>query len=253
MIRQAVILCAGLGTRLRPFTDSTPKPMLPILHTPMLEWNIRRFAEFGIDEFFINLHYLPEPLRAHFGDGSKWGVRVRYHFEPEILGTAGGVKSFESQLDDEFFVIYGDIFSMANYAAMEQAWRERGHGLGMQRVRPTTEYSDADVVELNASGRVIAVHPKPHGQTYENAYRMAGIFILTRKSLEYIPAGVYRELGRDLIPAVLRRDGEFWGYVCDDYSKGIDTLNKKEEVEAYLAMRGICAPTGVSAAKGEAK
>ena len=113
MIRQAGILCAGLGTRLRPFTDQIPKPMLPLLGVPMIEWNIKRFKQFGITEFFINLHYLPEVLKSYLGDGSRLGVRIHYHFEPELLGTAGGIKSFEDQLNEEFFLIYGDIFSNA--------------------------------------------------------------------------------------------------------------------------------------------
>jgi NDP-sugar pyrophosphorylase family protein len=175
-IGQAVILCAGLGTRLRPFTDNSPKPMLPLLGVPMIEWNIKRFLEFGIKRFLINLHYLPDVIRDYVGDGRQWGATVSYHYEPQILGTAGGVKGFEDQLEDEFFVIYGDIFSQIDYHAMEVAWRERGNAVGMQRVRQTENYADADVVELDATGRVLAVHAKPHTAIYPKAYRMAGIF-----------------------------------------------------------------------------
>ena len=125
MIRQAGILCAGYGSRLRPFTDHAPKPMLPLLGVPMVEWNIRRFREYGVTEFFINLHYLPDVLRDCLGDGRRLGVHIHYHFEPELLGTAGGIKSFEDQLDEEFFLIYGDIFSHVDYSLMEQAWRQK--------------------------------------------------------------------------------------------------------------------------------
>src|SRR3989344_9541785 len=106
-IKQAIILCAGLGTRLRPMTDTMPKPMLPLLGKPMLEWNIEQFKRHGVSEFFINLHYLPEVIKNYFNDGSKWGVKIHYNLESEIMGTAGGVKNFESQLRDVFFVIYG--------------------------------------------------------------------------------------------------------------------------------------------------
>jgi len=143
MIRQAGILCAGLGTRLRPFTDQTPKPMLPLLGVPMIEWNIRRFRQFGVTEFFINLHYLPEVLKGYLGDGSSFGVRIHYHFEPELLGTAGGTKCFEDQLDEEFYLIYGDIFSNTDYGAMEKAWRLRSGALGMQTMTHATDYADS--------------------------------------------------------------------------------------------------------------
>lgn len=239
MIRQAVVLCAGLGTRLRPFTDTAPKPMLPILGIPMIEWNLRRFLEFGVDQFFINLHYLPEPLVRHVGDGSQWRARVSYHYEPRILGTAGGLKNFEEQLEDEFFVIYGDIFSRVNYGVMESEWRDRNNAIGMQRVRTAENYVDADVVELDASFRVIAVHPKPHSQVYANAYRMAGVFIMRREILAVIAKGNYSEIGKDMIPAILKEGSDFFGYLCEDYSKGIDTLEKQAEVESYLLRHDI--------------
>jgi len=93
-IKHVVILSAGLGIRLKPITNTIPKPMLPLLNKPMLQWNIEQFKKHGIKEFFINLHYLPEVIKNYFGDGSKWGVKITYSFEPEILGTAGGLKRF---------------------------------------------------------------------------------------------------------------------------------------------------------------
>jgi len=239
MIRQAAILCAGLGTRLRPFTDSAPKPMLPLLGVPLVEWNIRRFRQFGANEFFVNLHYLPEVLRNYLGDGSRLGVNIHYHFEPELLGTAGGIKSFEDRLEDEFFLIYGDIFSHLNYRAMEQAWRQKPGALGMQSMKQSIDYSDADVAELDCNGRIIAVHPKPHTRTYANAYRMRGVFILRREILADVPAGKYSEIGKDLLPAVVEKGGSFYGYNSNDYSKGIDTLDKWKEVEAFIAEHGL--------------
>ena len=101
-IKQAVILCAGLGTRLRPLTDIVPKPMIPILGKPLLEWNIEQFKRHGVTEFFINLYYLPDVIRDYFGDGAKWDVKIVYFQEKEILGTAGGVKNFAGMLDEAF-------------------------------------------------------------------------------------------------------------------------------------------------------
>jgi len=164
MIRQAGILCAGRGTRLRPFTDHAPKPMLPLLGVPMVEWNIRRFRQYGVTEFYINLHHLPDVLRNYLGDGRRLGVHIHYHFEPELLGTAGGIKSFEDQLDEEFFLIYGDIFSHVDYGVMEQAWRKKPGAVGMQRMAQTTEYSDADVGSWAGTGRSWRCIPSPTPQ-----------------------------------------------------------------------------------------
>jgi len=224
--------------------------MIPLLGVPMIEWNLARFLEFGVNRFFINLHYLPDVLRDYLGDGSRWGATISYHYEPQILGTAGGLKSFEDQLEDDFFVIYGDIFSQVDYHAMEKVWRNYNGALGMQRVRLTENYTDADVVELDESKRVIAVHAKPHTAICPKAYRMAGIFILNRQILSLIPKGIYREIGRDMIPAVIKSGGDFRGYLCDDYSKGIDTIRKKEEVELYLRQQGLTPPASSNSPDG---
>jgi NDP-sugar pyrophosphorylase family protein len=242
MIKQAVILAAGLGTRLRPYTDMLPKPMLPILGTPMLEWHIAQFKKHGVTEFFFNLHYLPGVIRQHFGDGSRFGVSIHYHEEPVILGTAGGVKSFESMLDDEFFLTYGDTFSLVDYSRMESVWYEKQNAIGMQRMKKTDEYIDADIAELDENGTYVAVHAKPHTATYQNAYRMRGTFILNRRILSYIPENTAYEISKQLLPDVMGHNESFYSYECDDYSKGIDTVEKWRAVEAYLSERGISYP-----------
>jgi NDP-sugar pyrophosphorylase family protein len=239
MIRQACILCAGMGTRLKPFTDRAPKPMLPLLGIPMIEWNIKRFRQYGVTDFFINLHHLPEVMTDFLGDGSRLGVRVHYHFEPELLGTAGGIKSFERELDEEFFLIYGDVFSGVDYDAMENEWRQKPGGIGMQTMSRAQDYADADVTELGEKGRVLAVHPKPHSSRYPNAYRMRGVFILQREILKYVPAGSYFEIGKHLLPAAVAAHERFFGYVSSDYTKGIDTLEKWKEVEQYMCAKGF--------------
>jgi len=238
MIKQAVIAAGGFGTRLRPFTDTVPKPMLPILGKPMLAWDIEQFKKHGATDIFCTLHYLPEVVMNYFGDGSRFGVKMHYAIEKEPLGSAGGIKQFEPALDDDFFYIYGDMLSLMDYAAMERAWREKPVGaIGMQRVKKTDDHADADVVELDENGCVTAVHPKPHTQAYANAYRARGSFILDKKIVSYIPDGVPFDFGRQLLPAVLAAGEKFYTYECDDYSKGIDTVEKWKEVEAYLATR----------------
>lgn len=234
MIKQAVILCAGLGTRFRPYTDNMPKVMIPILGKPMLEWHIIRFKECGVSEFFINLHYLPDVIRDYFGDGSKFGVKIFYNFEREILGTAGGLKKFGRFLDKNFFLIYGDIFSLVDYSKMEEVWNNKPNAIGMQRMQAVEFYGDADVAELNSKMMVISVHSKPHTRKYSNAYRMRGIFILNKRVLAYIPKDVYYEIGSQLLPDLVKNNEAFYSYECDDYSKGIDSIEKLKEAENFF-------------------
>ncbi len=249
-IKQAVILSAGLGTRLRPYTDKMPKPMLPILGKPMLEWHIEQYKKHGVSEFFMNLHYLPEVIRDHFGDGTKWGVKINYNFEPVILGTAGGVKQFESRLDELFYLVYGDTFSLMDYTKMREAYENKPKEmLGMQRMQKLEDYADADVAELDADGKYVAIHPKPHAQEYPNAYRMRGTFILNRRILSFVPPDKPYEIGKQLLPDIVARGEKFYSYECDDFSKGIDTEDKWRDTEKYLNEHGIGRVTPSSEAR----
>ena len=233
-VKQAVILCAGLGTRLRPLTDTMPKPMVPILGKPMLLWNIEQFKKYGVTDLKINLHYLPDVIKNYFGDGSKFGVTIEYSFEKEILGTAGALDDFRDDLDDNFFLIYGDTMSFVDYGAMAEKFLKLEKPIGMQRVERSDVYSDADVAELDEKRKFIAVHPKPHSDAYLNAYRMKGIFILSRRILDYVERGKYSEIGRNLLPALVKNGENFYGYECSEFSKGIDTVDKLKEVEDYI-------------------
>ncbi len=238
-IKQAVILSAGLGTRLRPMTDTIPKPMIPLLGKPMLEWNIEQFRRHGVEEFFINLHYLPDVIKNYLGDGSKWGVKINYNFESEIMGTAGGVKGFEKIIGDIFYLIYGDMISLVDYSKMAENFWAKQNPIGMQRTKKTDDYADADVAEVDGNLKFIKIHPKPHTEKYSIAHRMRGVFILKKEILSYIPENQPYELGKQLLPVVVDAGKNFYGYECSEYSKGIDTIDKYKEVEEHLKTHPI--------------
>src|SRR6059058_1366104 len=102
---KAVILAAGVGTRLRPLTDTCPKPMLPIAGRPLLEWTLGWLRRYGVEEAALNLHHLPEVVRAGLGDGARFGMKLRYACEPELRGTAGALHNFPGFFERPFFVI----------------------------------------------------------------------------------------------------------------------------------------------------
>ena len=240
MIKQAILLCGGKGTRLRPYTYEMSKQMIPILGHPLTEWNIVQFKKRGVTDFLINLYTKPEVMRSYLGDGSKWGVKITYNLELEPPGVAGSIKQFEPHIADEFFVIYGDVLSFVDYAKMEQAWREKPAGaIGIQRVQKREDYATADVAEIDADKKFVMIHPKPHTQKYPNAYRMRGAFIMKKDILKYIPTDRYYEIGRDLLPDIIAHGEAFYGYECDDYSQGIDTPEQWKEVEDYLKKNNI--------------
>lgn len=238
-IQQAVISAGGFGTRLRPTTDTMPKPMISIVGKPILEWHMMQFKKFGVKEVLFTLHYLPEVVMHYFGDGEKWGIKTHYFIEKTPLGTAGGLKALAPRLGDRFYYIYGDTFSLMDYGQMKDAYATTSNPIGMQRMQRTDEYADADVAELDAEGRFIAIHRKPHTATYPNAYRMRGAFILEKKILAHVPSDAASDLAKDVLPQAIAAGENFYSYECDDYSKGIDTREKWKEVENYLRTHDI--------------
>src|SRR5690606_25874488 len=108
---RALILAAGEGSRLRPLTLDRPKPMLPIGGVPILQHQVDYLRSHGITEIAINLHYKPEVIVDHFGDGSSFGVRITYSREARLLGSAGAAKQLDWYFDDTFIVLYGDVLT----------------------------------------------------------------------------------------------------------------------------------------------
>ena len=233
-IKQAVIAAGGFGTRLRPYTDTIPKPMLPVLGKPVLAWSVEHFKKYGVTEFFVALHYLPQVVTDYSGDGSRLGVAMHYFIEKEPLGEAGSLRHFEPLLDKLFYYIYGDMLTLVDYGKMAAAYAGKDGPIGMERVERQDDHADADVAELGPEGRFVAVHAKPHLRKYPNAYRTRGSFILDKRILAYISAGGQATLNRQVIPAAIAAGENFYAYECDEYSKAFDTVEKWREVEEYL-------------------
>lgn len=236
-INQAVILSAGLGTRLRPITDNIPKVMIPIGGKPLLERHIEQFKKHGVGEIFINLHYLPDVIKNYFGDGSRWGVKITYVFEQEILGTAGGIKNFENELEDNFFVMYGDMFSLVDYTKMAEAFFKKPDAIGMMIVGRNDHPKDSDLVEVDADLRFLKLHPKPHGyeKLPQNFRTLDAGYVFNKKVLDHIPARKPYNLDHELLPDILSKGEKFYGYETGDYLYDIGTMERYNEVQAYIS------------------
>jgi len=115
---KALILAAGEGTRLRPLTLTRPKPMLPVNGEPLLAITIARLRNQGVGDIAINLHHHPETIMDYFGDGSRFGVRITYSHEPDLLGTAGAARKLADYLDETFIIVYGDVLTNLSYRAL---------------------------------------------------------------------------------------------------------------------------------------
>ena len=220
---QCVILAGGLATRMRPLTETLPKPMIPVAGKPVLEHTINWLRGHGVDRIAVNLHYQGEAIRAHFGDGRRWGVTLRYSEEPELLGTAGGVKRIEDFFDDPFAVVYGDVLTDLDLAALAAFHRARGPEphvtLTLDR-RP--DAAQCGVVELDAAERVTRFVEKPKPEEIRSPWVNSGIMVLDRALLADIPAGQFSDFGRDILPGWLRAGVPIFGWGLPESAYLID-------------------------------
>ena len=187
---KAMILAAGLGTRLRPLTDVTPKPLLPVAGTPMIVWNLLLLRRHGIREVVINLHHLGEMIPQALGDGVSLGMRLIYSYEPVILGTGGGIKQAEPHFKGEpVLVLNGDTLFELDLGAVMAFHREQ-HAAATLVLRRDPDAARWGVVEVTDRAEIVRITGRGLSEPTATASRMfAGIHILHPRLLRYLPVG----------------------------------------------------------------
>lgn len=232
MPRKAMLLAAGEGTRLRPLTNNVPKCMVPIAGVPVLERNIRWLSRFGIDDLLINLHYKPDAVRDYFDDGRKWGVNINYSFEETLLGTAGAVKKVEWFFDEPFFLWYGDNLSTCDLKKLYTFHSQKGGDATMAlfyREDPTA----SGIVGFDENDRIFRFLEKPRQDQIFSHWVNAGIYILERKVLDFIPAAGPSDFSHDIFPKMLAENSPIFGYRLSE-EEGlwwIDTLKDLQRIQ----------------------
>jgi mannose-1-phosphate guanylyltransferase/phosphomannomutase len=229
-IIQVAILAGGKGTRMGDLTARLPKPMLPLHGKPILEHQIELARRYGCTEVILLVGCLGEVIRDYFGDGSRWGVSIRYHHELSPLGTAGALKAIEDWLDDTCFVFYGDTVMDVDLQALAAFHQER-RPLATLLVHPNDHPYDSDLVELDRDGRIAAFHGKPRtaDRHYSNC-ASAAMYVVSRGLLDHIRQGESADLGRDVFPRVVRDGGLLLGYNTAEYIKDVGTPERLAQV-----------------------
>ncbi len=213
---KAVILVGGPGTRLQPLTDDTPKSVVPVLNKPFMEYTFAYLAQFGIEDIILTLSYLPGVIQDYFGDGSRYGVRLKYCFEKEPMGTAGAVKNTEAYLDSTFIVLNGDVFTDMDLNDMLALHRNR-EAMATISLSWVDDPGAFGVVETDETQRVKQFIEKPPAAEATTNWINAGIYILEPEVLKYVPADSHYMFERGLFPTLLDR-GEFvYGYPFRGY------------------------------------
>ena len=219
---KAFILAAGKGERLGSLTETIPKPMLEVAGKPILEHNILMCKKAGVQDIFINLHHLPDKITSYFGDGTKLGVNIHYNFEPELLGTAGGILFFLDNFKAEpYYVIYGD-----NYTEFDLIDLKNYHESVNSDYTITLHWVDdirhSGVVDLFDDGRINKFVEKPNMKQPVGGWVNSGIYLINPNVIDNL-VKQYFDFAYDVIPQVLIRNQKLYGYKIKNDLWAIDT------------------------------
>lgn len=227
---KAVIMAGGKGSRLRPLTCNKPKPMVPLLNKPVMEYAIELLKKHGITEIAVTLQYLPANIKDYFGDGSAWGVELHYFEETAPLGTAGSVKNAEAFLDESFVVISGDGLTDINISEAIQFHQEKQAlaTLVLTRVEAPLEYG---VVITKEDGEISRFLEKPSwGEVFSDTVN-TGIYILEPTIFDYVPKDTPFDFSNDLFPTLLKEHRPLFGYTARGYWCDIGNLSQYRQTQ----------------------
>jgi mannose-1-phosphate guanylyltransferase/phosphomannomutase len=220
---KGLILAAGVGKRLAPFTNFLPKPMLPVLNKPVLEHNILRLKEAGITEILINLYHLQEEIVSYFGNGEKFGVNITWRIETNLSGPAGALLAFKDILtnSEDILILSGDGIHEFDIMGFIKHHKEKKSEMTVL-MKEVTNAGRYGVARLDQEGKIIEFIEKPPLPVDEKAVVSCGVYCMNSKLLNLIPSHCEYDYG-DIIKGLINESIDVYGYVTDDYWIDIGT------------------------------
>ncbi len=238
---RAVILAGGEGTRLRPLTLSTPKPVAPVVDRPFLRHQLDLLSRAGVREVVFSVAYRPERVQAVFGDGSDLGMHIRYAVEETPLGTGGAVRNALPHLDERTVVLNGDILTDVDLSAVV-ARHQRERAQATILLTPVPNPEAYGLVETDKTGRVRRFLEKPRPEQITTRNIHAGIYVLETAVLELMAPAVNLSIERFFFPALLQRGDLVLGPVHRGYWIDIGTPEKYLQVHRDILNRRFPVP-----------
>lgn len=198
----ALFLAGGMGKRLKPLTDMSPKPMVPIMGKPLLQRNIEKLSDYGIKDIILSVCYKAESIEEYFGNGRKFGLNIRYAYESKPLGTGGAIKNSEQFLEDTFLVFNADIMCNIDYGKMLKYHKQKGADvtIAVTWVEDPTAYG---VIEYDKDKYALTFTEKPKANEVKSHFINAGVYIFEKSALNAIPAEKNVSVERETFPNLL--------------------------------------------------
>ena len=213
-VRQAVVMVGGKGTRLLPLTETRPKIILPVADRPCLWYLLRSLARAGIEEVILACGYKSEQMRDAIGDGSDLGISIVYSYEDEPLGTGGAMKLVEDRLDDVFVAANGDVFASIDVGAEieEHIRTDASVTIALTPVENPCEFGIARVQD---DGRITEFKEKPKPEEVFSNLINAGVYVINRSVLGYVPEATFYDFSKDLVPRLMADGHRIQGFEVD--------------------------------------
>ena len=217
---RAMVLAAGLGTRLRPLTNEITKPMVPVLDRPVMAHILDLLDRHGFEHVIANLHYFPDSIKQYFGE------RLTYRYEEELLGTAGGVRACGDFFGDEaFLIISGDALTDIDLSAFVARHREAG-GIATLAVKKVSDTREYGVVLHDREGRITGFQEKPNPEEALSDLGNCGIYIFEPAIFDYFPERPFVDWAQDVFPALLEHDVPFHIHEVREYWNDVGSLSE---------------------------
>jgi len=221
---KAMILAAGKGTRVRPMTHVVPKPMIPLVRKPVMEFLVDHLRAHDITKIMVNTSHLAPVIEDYFRDGDRFGVQMAYSFEGDIIGgkiegkaigSAGGMKKiqdFSGFFDETFVVLCGDALVDVDFSEVLRFHRERNSiATLVLRDVPPEDVSKYGVVQTDETGRILQFQEKPSREQAVSSTINTGIYVFEPEVLDYVPSGEEFDIGGQLLPELVRRGQNIYG------------------------------------------
>lgn len=240
---KAMIMAAGVGSRLMPLTMHVPKPMIPVANRPLMDNILRWLKGQDFDSLICNLHYHPKVIRDYFEDGREWGVNLQYSPESELLGTAGGVKNCEWFLDEPFAVVSGDALTDIELQQMMEFHKKNG-ALATIALKPVAEVEQFGIVVIDDAQRIQRFQEKPRPEEACSNLANTGIYIFEPEIFKYIPARHFYDFGKQLFPHLVKIKAPFFGMPVTKYWCDIGSINsyREAQVDALTGRVDVATP-----------
>lgn len=214
---RAMVLAAGVGSRLEPLTNQVPKPMVPVGNRPVLEHLLGLLKTHGFNEIYSNLHYMPDQIREYFGDGSRFGVSLQYLYERELTGDAGGVRACKDFLGGStFIVLMGDLLTDANLTEVVAQHKAKG-AMATIALKEVDDVSHFGVAVTDKDGFITGFQEKPQPHEALSKYASTGIYVLEPEVFNHIPPSGSYGFGRQLFPQLVADGHKVLGVPIDRY------------------------------------